>query len=128
VHGGGVAELHVLGDVVAGQGDPPAGVGVDDVEAAVVVDGADGPPVAVLDPVGCGHPQLSVVAAGDDDVAFGGGRPVDQGDLAAQVDAVLEELDEPVVAGADVQAGDQSRVGASMIVSRPASRSVDQAV
>jgi len=126
VHGGGVAELDVRGDVVDGEGDPTAGVGVDDVEAAIVVDGADGPPVTVLDPVGCGRPQLPVVAAGDDEVAFGGGRPVDQGDLAAEVFAVLEELDEPVVASPDVQAGDQvtgggehDRVQAGVPVGRP---------
>ena len=39
VHGGGVAELDVVGDVVGGQGDVPSGAQVGDVQGAGVVDG-----------------------------------------------------------------------------------------
>jgi hypothetical protein len=52
VDGAGIAELDVLGDVVGGQGDAPAGLCVPDVECAVGTDRGDGPAIAVGDPVG----------------------------------------------------------------------------
>ena len=66
VDGAGVAELDVLGDVVGGQGDAPAGLRVPDVECAVGTDRGDGPAVAVGDPVGGRQREATVVAAGDD--------------------------------------------------------------
>ena len=68
VHGGGVAQRHVLGDVGGGQGDVAAGVVVDDVQRAGLADVFHDPAVAVLDPVVRADRDLAVVLAGDDRV------------------------------------------------------------
>ena len=69
VDGGRVAELDVVADVVGGQRHGLAAVEVVGGEAAVGMDGADGPAVPVPDPVVRGGDQSAFVAAGEDGVA-----------------------------------------------------------
>src|SRR6476469_2836374 len=93
---GDVPQLHVLGDVVGGQAQVPPGVQVHDVEGTGVpasgVRLGDRPPVTVLDEVGGGSAQFAVVAAGDDRVTGGGGRPVGQPDLALLAPPVTQSF------------------------------------
>ena len=72
VHGAGVAELGGGLDVVGGQADGAAVLGVLHGQVAAVVERQDGPPVAVLDPVGGRGAQPAVVGAGDDQLADAG--------------------------------------------------------
>ena len=64
-----VPQPDVLADVLGGQGDGAVSADVGHGERAVGVDAGDGPPVAVADRLTCGGEEVTVVAAGDDDVA-----------------------------------------------------------
>jgi len=126
VHGGGIPELDMLGDVVAREPQSPPGLGVHDVEGPVVVRDGDGPPVAVLDEVGGGGPKAPVVVAGDDRVPAGDECPVGERRLLPHRASGVLQPGEPVGAGADVQAGGQlpgrgqhDRVEAGGPVGRP---------
>ena len=103
VHGGGVAERDVLGGVLAGQGDPPAGGQVGDPQRPVHLDGGDPPAVAVLHPVGAADRKAAVVAAGDDQVP--GAGPGAVGELHLGTGGAVGG--EPVGAGAGVELRDQ---------------------
>ena len=72
VDGGCVAEFDALGDIVGGQGELVVVAEVPHVDAAVAVDGGDGPPVAVADPGGFSGVEGPVVASSEDDVPDGG--------------------------------------------------------
>jgi hypothetical protein len=69
VDGAGVAETGRLADVVGGESDGQVAAVVPDGEVTVPADAGDGPPVAVLDPVGGGASESAVVAAGDDHIS-----------------------------------------------------------
>ena len=92
-------------------------------QSAALGDMQDCPSVAVFDPVGGSDAEPPVVSAGDDHIA--GGRPVSVGqfDLSATAGVV-----EALGARAPVQLGDEVAGGASMIVSRPRSRSACHAL
>ncbi len=103
VHGGGVPQLDVGGDVVGRQGDLAAGAGVLHDQGPGAARVQHGPPVTVLHPVGrCGM-QAAVVAAGDDGVPDRGVVAVGQGDLVGGSRGSVQA----VVAGALVELGDK---------------------
>jgi hypothetical protein len=68
VHGGRVSEFGGGGDLVGGQSDDAAAPGVPYPQTRSPGQVEDGPPVAVLDPVGRGDSESSVVAASNDQV------------------------------------------------------------
>ena len=116
--GCGVPEFGRLGDVGGGQ---PAGelvAGVPDGEVAVSADVGDGPPVAVLHPVGGAEAESAVVAAGDDHIADTGPVPVGQGHLTT-----AGVRSSRCARARALSSATSSRVGASMIASSPAARS-----
>ena len=82
VDGGGVAETGRGADVVGGQPDGEVAAVVPDREVTAPADVGDGPPVAVLDPVGGGEAESAVVAAGDDHISDTGPVSVGQRHLA----------------------------------------------
>ncbi len=67
--GGGVAETGRGAHIVDGQPDGELAAVVPDREVTAPADAGDGPPVAVLDPVGGGESESAVVAAGDDHIS-----------------------------------------------------------
>ena len=73
VLGGGVAEPDVLAHVVGGQRDRAVAVAAVEGQAAVGVDGGDGPGLAVADRFAGAGDEAAVVAAGHHDVADVGG-------------------------------------------------------
>ena len=108
VHGGGVAQLNRLGDIVGGQPDGAAVAVVPHRQATAPADLEDGPPVAVLHPIGGGQAEGSVVGSGDDLFADAGRVAVGQhrhpnGLGLGRVWFCVE----PVVAGALVELADQ---------------------
>ena len=128
VDGGGVAELEVAArEVVAGQVDGPPQLLVPEPGGSIGVDLLDGPPVSVLDPVGGTEPDGAQVPAGDDGVAGArcGRRPAARAPvrLAGRRGAVASRWARARM----FNSATSSRVGASRMVSRPASRSLTQA-
>ena len=108
VHGAGVAELGGGLDVLAGEADGAAVLGVLDGEVAAVVEGQDVPPVAVLDPVGGRGAQLAVVGAGDDQLTDAGLVAVGQEPGRACAEGVRRvDSCESVGAGLLVELADQ---------------------
>src|SRR4051794_24634965 len=118
---------------------------MDDIQSAVVVDRGDGPPVTVLHPVGGAEREGALVAAGGQRASRRGGQGVAQGEPPAHLPRLSGPagragggiLRPPPVAGGGAAGGARartfssaasSRVGASMRASRPAARSVAQAV
>jgi hypothetical protein len=99
--GGGIAETGRLTDVVCGQpcGEVVAVVVNGQVAASADLD--DGPAVAVLNPVGGGETEPTVVGAGDDHIADRCLVAVAKVDLPLGIGIV-----QPVVAGALVEVGD----------------------
>ncbi len=83
VHGGRVPEFGRRGDVVGGQHHAAATAGVEGADAAARGEAGDGPPVAVLHPIGRRDAEAAVVGAGDDHVPDRRGQPVGELDLAA---------------------------------------------
>ena len=67
--GGGVAETGRGAHIVNRQPDGQLAAVVPDREVTAPADAGDGPPVAVLDPVGGGESESAVVAAGDDHIS-----------------------------------------------------------
>src|SRR5690606_10772920 len=88
VHGGRVPELHVVGDVVGGDGDLAAADVVAQPQRSVVADLGDGPQVAVLHPargvaVGVLDDVLGVVLPGDHHIPDSGFETVGQDDAGS---------------------------------------------
>ena len=100
--GGGVAETGRGAHIVGGQSDGQLAAVVPDREVTVPADAGDGPPVAVLDPVGRGESESAVVAAGDDHISDTGLVPVGQPHHRIRHIPV-----EAMVSGATVEFGDQ---------------------
>ena len=100
--GGGIAETGRGAHIVNGQPDGQLAAVVPDREVTAPADVGDGPPVAVLDPVGGGESESAVVAAGDDHISDTGLVPVGQTHLPS--DRVTVEA---MIAGAAVEFGDQ---------------------
>jgi hypothetical protein len=71
------AQLDVLGDIPGGEDDLPP-VGVDDGERSVLVDGSDGPGVAVADLLVSVGSEVRVVAAGGDLVPLSRGGAISE--------------------------------------------------
>ena len=67
--GAGVAETGRGLDVVGGESDGEPAAVVPDSQLTVPTDMGDGPAIAVLNPVGGGQPESSVVSAGDDHIS-----------------------------------------------------------
>ena len=85
VGGDGVAEVHVLGHVVGRQHDRSPGPHPESLgdHRAVLEDVRDAPPVPVLHPATTLHAELTVVAAGNDQVSDRGAGAVMEVDLPA---------------------------------------------
>ena len=73
-----------------------------DGEVTAPADAGDGPPVAVLHPVGRGESESAVVAAGDDHISDTGLVPVSQLHLSSGRDVAAA-----MISGASVQFGDK---------------------
>ena len=69
VNSGCVPETGRLPHIVNRQPDGQLAAGVPDREVTAPADAGDGPPVAVLDPVGGSGSESAVVAAGDDHIS-----------------------------------------------------------
>ena len=69
LNGGGVAETGRGAHIVNRQPDSQLTAVVPDREVTATADAGDGPPVAVLDPIGGGEAEAAVVAAGDDHIS-----------------------------------------------------------
>ncbi len=80
VNGGRVSKLDRLSHIAGGQRDRFASAAMRGMDAAVGVEGGDGPAVAVADPVAAGG-EAAVVAAGDDQVADAGSVAVGKVDF-----------------------------------------------
>ena len=119
VDGGGVAEIGRACDVVGWQPDGQLAAVCRTVRSPRRPMCGDGPPVAVLDPVGRGESQPAVVAAGDDHIPDAGLVPVGQTHLGCRAVGVIKTM-RP---GRLVESATRSRVGASMSASSPAARS-----
>ena len=76
--GAGIAETGRGAHIVNGQPDGQLAAVVPDGEVTAPADAGDGPPVAVLDPVGGGESESAVVAAGDDHISDASLVPVGQ--------------------------------------------------
>ena len=74
-----------------------------DGEVTAPADAGDGPPVAVLDPVGGGESEPAVVAAGDDHISDTGLVAVGQTHLRMRQRSAVEAM----ITGATVEFGDQ---------------------
>jgi hypothetical protein len=79
VDGGGVAETGRGLDVVGWQPDGAVAAGVSHGQVGFSADVGDGPAVAVLDPVGGGEAESTVVGAGDDHISDTGPVSVGRG-------------------------------------------------
>jgi hypothetical protein len=106
VDGGGVAEAGRGANVVGGESDDQPAAVVPHVQVAVPADMNDGPAVAVLDPVGGGQAETSVVGAGDDHVADTGPVLVRQLDLSPR-----RGIAETMITGPAVEVGDECAGG-----------------
>ena len=125
VHGGGVAELR-RGLYVGGWQSHPVSVAqMLDVKITTGVDGDYGPAVTVFDPVGRCQPKLAVVAAGDDQLTDAGPIPIGQRHFRSVSGGVSASR---WLRALRLSSATSSRVGASMIESRPWERSCCQAV
>ena len=100
--GGGIAETGRGAHIVNRQPDGQLAAVVPDREVTAPADAGDGPPVAVLDPVGGGEAESAVVAAGDDHISDAGLVPVGQPHHRIRHIPV-----EAVVSGATVEFGDK---------------------
>jgi hypothetical protein len=99
--GGGIAETGRLMYVIAGQPDGQVAAVESDREVTLFGDVGDGPPVAVLHPVGRGESESAVVAAGDDHISNTGPVSIGQRHLGHS-----RGLIETVRPGTAVQFGD----------------------
>jgi hypothetical protein len=116
MHRGGVAQFR-RGLYVGGWQSHPVPVAqVLDVQITIASDRLYGPAVTVFDPVGRCQPKLAVVAAGNDQLTDACPIAIGQGYL--QVDAG-RGVGESVAAALRLSSATSSRVGASMIESRP---------
>jgi hypothetical protein len=79
--GGGIAQTGRGAHIVRGQPDGQLAAVVPHGQVTAPADAGDGPPVAVLHPVGGGGTQSAVVAAGDDHISDAGPVSVRQGRL-----------------------------------------------
>ena len=89
-------------DVVGWQADREVAAVVPDGQSAVFANVGDGPAVAVLDPVGGGESELSVVGAGDDHVSDARLVPVGQEHLSP-----CRRVVEAVSASTPIEFGDE---------------------
>ena len=103
VDGGGVAESGRGLNVVGGESDGEVAAVVPDREVTAPTDASDGPPVAVLNPVGRGESESAVVGAGDDHVSDTGPVAVGQGHFE-----YCRRVIETMGAGASVEVGDEA--------------------
>src|SRR4029453_10478337 len=123
VDGAGVAEFGDTADVVSWQGHSAAVLCVPHLQIAGPADIQDGPSVAVFDPVGGADAEPPVVSPGDDHIA--GGRPVAVGQLDLSAATAPSRR---WTRARELSWVTRSWVGASMIASRPRSRSACHAV
>ena len=100
--GAGVAETGRGAHIINGQPDRVVAVVVPDREVTAPADAGDGPPAAVLDPVGWTESESAVVAAGDDHISDTGMIAVGQTHLGR-----CRRLVEAVITGATVGFGDK---------------------
>jgi hypothetical protein len=100
--GAGVAETGPLADIVERQPDSRLTAVVPDREVTAPADAGDGPPVAVLHPVGRGESESAVVGPGDDHISDAGLVPVSQVHLSSGRDVA-----EAMITGLTVQVGDK---------------------
>ena len=82
--GGGVAETGRGAHIVNGQPDGELAAVVPDRKVTASADAGDGPPVAVLDPVGGSEAESAVVGPGDDHISDTGPVPVGQTHLGCR--------------------------------------------
>ena len=111
VSGGGVAEPHVAGGVLGGEGDGAVPVAVGHGQRPVVVHRVDGPQVAVVHGVAAGGGEGAVVAASGHPVAgmdplpcgdgSGPGGVEVAGGQAGLLDGLVEQVDVVVGGGGD---------------------------
>ena len=99
---------------------------VPDREVTAPADAGDGPPVAVLHPVGRSESESAVVGPGDDHISDAGLVPVSQVHLSSGRDVA-----EAMIAGSSVQIGDKlpgggehDRVQSGSLVRNPSGESI----
>src|SRR5215211_4308787 len=100
--GGGVAETGRGAHILDRQPDSQLTAVVPDGEVTISADAGDGPPVAILDPVGGGESESAVVAAGDDHIPDTGLVPVSQVHLSSGRDVA-----EAMLAGSSIELSDE---------------------
>src|SRR5215211_4677756 len=100
--GGGVAETGRGAHIVNWQPGGEVAAFVPDCEVTAPADAGDGPPIAVLNPIGRGESEPAVVPAGDDHISGTGLIAVRQPHHRIRHIPV-----EAVVSGATVEFGDQ---------------------
>src|SRR5215203_4017252 len=100
--GAGITETGRGAHIANGQPDGQLAAVVPDREVTAPADAGDGPPVAVLDPVGRSESESAVVAAGDDHISDAGPIAVRQPHHRMRHIPV-----EVVVSGATVEFGDK---------------------
>jgi hypothetical protein len=100
--GAGVAETRRGAHIVRRQPDGQPAAVVPHGQVTAPADDGDGPPVAILDPVGGGGSEPAVVAAGDDHISDTGLVSIGQRQLAAGRGVI-----KTMRSGATVEFGDQ---------------------
>jgi hypothetical protein len=104
--GGGVTETGRLMYLIAGQSDGQVAAGGPHRRVTAPPDTGDGPPVAILNPVGCGESEAAVVGPGDDHISDTGLIPISQTHLRRR-----RGLVEAIITGATVEFGDKLASG-----------------
>jgi hypothetical protein len=100
--GGCIAETGRGTHIIERQPDGQVAAIVPDREVTAPADTGDGPPVAILDPIGGSESKSAVVAAGDDHISDTGLVPVRQTHLGRGRETV-----EAMITGATVELGDK---------------------
>ncbi len=124
--GGGVAESGRGAHIAIRQPDGQPAAVVPDREVTLLADVGDGPPVAVLHPIGGSESESAVVAAGDDHISDTGLVPVGQTHLGRRWGVV-----EAMLTGATVEVGDKlagrgqhDRVQSGSLVRKPSGEGI----